>query len=315
MAQPISMLPLGSGIKILETVDGVSNYKIYRIMCLADNNDYGHDRVMVYRERRWSLNTTSKSGLPIYENSALDKSYDTFAQQLHPDVVQCFAISNVIVYDAYLNESYTIPRRFFCPSVNEIGGNLEGDTSQKINYFDTNAKRKLLDDSGASPAQNVTYQLRNRSQINYMCGIRNGGIVFASGGGGTDTIASYVFGNIYSNILVGDEPDEDGNYLLFPDHADAHTHIDFECSLGKTIGMPKRARIDLTTEGNPEITSLMICSNYGDEEPVWETMECGTAHSFENTTKTADDWEIGVKVAARGENTIRIYEPVCIYQT
>lgn len=71
----------------------------------------------------------------------------------------------------------------------------------------------------------------------------------------------------------------------------------------------------MTTEGNPEIVSLQVCNNYGDENPTWETMTRGQAYTFTNNVKTAADWEIGVKVVARGENTIRVYEPFAIIQT
>ena len=46
----------------------------------------------------------------------------------------------------------------------------------------------------------------------------------------------------------------------------------------------------------PAKVDLRVCNNRLDSSPTWEVMDAGPEHIFSNTTKTAADWAVGVKV-------------------
>lgn len=316
--QLITELPAGAFVKMNETIDGVQVARPYQILATAATNPYGNDKVFCIRYRYTDKVSDKRFGISstdtMYAGSVLDTVLQTeFSSYYDVATLAVIATSTVKCLDIATSETYTVGRKFFAPSPNELGGKKTGDPTDQINYYTKDADRVPYSDSGALGEFFFT---RIPFSSNKMYDVDRHGIVesfYAPNNGNAGGIRPCC--NILATAYVSDEPDEDGYYALIPDPDDPYLYVRFHCSLGTVDDMPLKVRVDLTTEGNPEITSLQVCNNYGDETPTWENMTVGEKHTFANTTKTSDAWEIGVKVEARGENTIRVYEPFAIVQT
>lgn len=317
--QLITALPVGSFVKINETIDGVKVAKPYQILATVATNPYGNDKVFCIRYRYTDKVSDKRFGISstdtMYEGSVLDTVLQSeFSSYYDVATLSVIATSTVKCLDIATLETYTVGRKFFAPSPNELGGKKTGDPTDQINYYTKNADRVVSSDSGESGGQvftRIPFSSNTIYNLHYNGDIR--GVYTPNNSSAMNGIRPCC--NILATAYVSDEPDEDGYYALIPDPDDQYLYVRFHCSLGTVDDMPLKVRVDLTTEGNPEITSLQVCNNYGDETPTWETMTVGEKHTFTNTTKTADNWEIGVKVEAMGENTIRVYEPFAIVQT
>lgn len=320
MSQPITNLPVGAIIKIAETFEGTYASRPWVILATGATNPYGNDKVFVIRKEVPALpKITWGVGVTRYDQSLLDSHFaNEWRNRFSAETLACIAQSTVVCYEESASETYTIGRQFFAPTPHELGGE---------NQYTNDPTQKLADigvasaniDGGLSIADNMAPHYRTRlfSSQQAKAIYFNNRYKFNAGSQGSSSAEIYLRPccNILSTALVSDEPDEDGYYALIPDPDNPYLYVRFHCSLGTVDDMPLKVRVDLTTEGNPEITSLQVCNNYGDETPTWENMTVGEKHTFTNTTKTSDNWEIGVKVEARGENTIRVYEPFAIVQT
>lgn len=322
MSQLITALPVSSLIKIPETVGGVTVSRPYVILCQAPSNPYGTDRVLV--ERYWATGSTlgrwnSTNTAIKYDDSELNSFFgNEWQQRFAADVLSCIATSTVPCYSTAEATSYTISAKFFAPTPHDEGRNFASvvDPSQLIDYV---APFDGFDDNGVS-IKNSTWSAVYWTRLIGSNPVgREGNLNHKFYVSGSDSWNKVLrvrpCCNILASTLVSDEPDEDGYYSLIPDPTDPYIYVRFDASLGTVSKTPLKIRVDLTTEGNPEITSLQVCNNYGDTEPTWETMTLGEAYTFTNTTKETANWEIGVKVVARGENAIRVYEPFAIVQT
>lgn len=316
--QLITALPVGSFVKMNETIDGVQVARPYQILATVATNPYGNDKVFCIRYRYTDKVSDKRFGISstdtMYEGSVLDTVLQTeFSSYYDVATLAVIATSTVKCLDITTSETYTVGRKFFAPSPNELGGKKTGDPTDQINYYTKNADRVVSSDSGASGGQVFTRIPFSTNRIYDLHYDGNIYTLYAPNNGTLSGIRPCC--NILATAYVSDEPDEDGYYALIPDADNPYLYVRFHCSLGTVADMPLKVRVDLTTEGNPEITSLQVCNNYGDETATWENMTVGEKHTFTNTAKTADNWEIGVKVEARGESTIRVYEPFAIVQT
>ena len=59
-------------------------------------------------------------------------------------------------------------------------------------------------------------------------------------------------------------------------------------------------------------SDLKICNNANDENPTWEDVTSGVAHTFTNTVKTADKWALGFKFYGKSYSIGRIYTPTIV---
>lgn len=325
MSQPITNLSEGTFIKLQETVDGNTLNIPYIIRAKGTDNPYGSDKVFVFRSLLHKIGSWNTTNTYIeYGNSLIHNKLQTeWKNRYSTSVLSAIATSTVPCWSAVLDETYTVSTQFFIPTPGDYG--LENnqlsvvDPSTKLNTVSNYIKD--VDDGTISGGGDTRYV----GQYTRLCSSsaplgRNGntntfGFGEASFHRNANEKPSLICCNILATALVSDEPDEDGYYALIPDPDDPYLYVRFHCSLGTVDDMPLKVRVDLTTEGDPEITSLQVCNNYGDETPTWENMTVGAKHTFVNTTKTSNNWEIGVKVEARGENTIRVYEPFAIIQT
>lgn len=101
---------------------------------------------------------------------------------------------------------------------------------------------------------------------------------------------------------------------LFPDEDTPYRELDVEIGMGESAKRPKKARVVTTITKATEF-SIKATNNYGDANPVWETVSADNMVAFTNTTKTTDNWELGVKIYAKSQDKAEATEPAMIVET
>lgn len=100
---------------------------------------------------------------------------------------------------------------------------------------------------------------------------------------------------------------------LFPDEATPYRELDVEIGMGESAKRPKKARV-VTTITKATESSIKATNNFGDANPTWETVAADGTVTFANTTKTTDNWELGVKIYARSQDKAEATEPAMIVE-
>jgi hypothetical protein len=72
--------------------------------------------------------------------------------------------------------------------------------------------------------------------------------------------------------------------------------VDFSISPIETDAPAEKILISLQYYADPAQVQIQVCNNALDASPTWEASSPGLKHMFSNTTKTADDWAVGVRV-------------------
>ncbi|MGN1307364.1 MAG: DUF6273 domain-containing protein [Faecousia sp.] len=314
MSQPITNLAVGSIVNLVETLtDGTSENIPFLIIATGESNPYGADNVFCVRkcatgagtaESSLRFNTTSDN--VEYENSNLDNFMTgEFAARFDAATLACVDTSPIICYNYTEGASYTLARQFFALSNKELGGTYTTDESVNPGYFTSNALRICYSKSGSA----VFCWTRSPASASSVCFVYTNGNLYTNSPA-FDYYARPAF-NLKSSTLVSDEPNEDGSYNVLPDPDVPYKTVEFTAKLGDTATMPTQAKVVVEAVYDQSMT-VWACNNYNDDTPAWEQVTPGQAHTFANTTKTADSWAVGVKVHAESESTIYVYEPAAI---
>lgn len=140
--------------------------------------------------------------------------------------------------------------------------------------------------------------------------------VYDYGGvGGRNAAGGYSVRPLYSvasATLVSDAGAE--TIYLFPDETTPYRELDVEISMGESAKRPKKARVVTTITKATEF-SIKATNNYGDANPVWETVAADGTVTFANATKTTNNWELGVKIYAKSQDKAEVTEPAMIVET
>lgn len=310
MSQSIRKLNIDDHICIRETIDGVTSNVLFRVICTPETNPYGNDRYLVVREyatgtgfgeSTLKFNTTSTN--VEYENSNLDSfNSNEYYNRFDDATKACILTSSIICYNYTEGASYTLARQIFSLSNKELGGTYETDESVSLGYFTSNALRKTLNKAGTA----VNVWTRSPASASAVCCVYTGGNLGANSPAGNCSVRPAF--NLSSSCLISSEPNEDGSYNLLPDADIPYKTAGFTALLGVTETMPVQVKVECEAVYDRSI-SVSVCNNYKDTEPTWEPVTLGQAHTFTNTSKTADTWAVGVKIEAESESNITIYEP------
>lgn len=313
MSQSITAITTDNLICMVETNNGVSENVLFRIICPPETNPYGNDRFLVVREyatgtgsgeSTLEFNTTSTN--VEYENSNLDRfNSNEYYNRFDDATKACILTSSIICYNYTEGASYTLARQIFSLSNKELGGDYTSDESVSLGYFTSNALRITLNKAGAA----VHVWTRSPASVSTVCFVGANGNL--NTGRSTNSYSVRPAFNLSSSCLISSEPNEDGSYNLLPDADIPYKTAGFTALLGVTETMPVQVKVECEAVYDRSI-SVSVCNNYKDTEPTWEPVTLGQAHTFTNTSKTADTWAVGVKVEAESESNITIYEPAAI---
>ena len=286
----ISSKPLGTLIRVADSDggNGAANYEI------ADINNLVSGGVVLVRK-----NIHSKSrfgGSTAYPGGSVDKKMTSMYNSL-PEKLQ----SKIMNATFALEGSGSITRKVFALTYTMAGfGANNGTTEGKaLQHYNSNANR-IKTYSGSADY----WWLSSRSNTS------NSRFVY-SDGTASDINPSYSGGVVPAFIIpqslqIEDSANTDGSYnLKFAEK------IACTINMGSTAEIPKSALPIINCNGN---LTLKICNNANDANPAWETAANETVHNFTNTTKTAAQWAIGLKIditRTAGENLF-LNEPVVL---
>ena len=286
----ISSKPLGTLIRVADSDggEGAANYEI------ADINNFVSGGVVLVRK-----NIHSKSafgGSTAYPGGTLDNKMTSIYNSL-PEKLQ----SKIMDATFALEGSDSITRKVFALTYTMAGfGNNNGVAEGKaLQHYTSNANRiKTYNGSAGS------WWLSSRVDTSYSRYVY------------TDGSASYYYPSysdgvvpafvIPQSLQIEDSANTDGSYSIKYTDKIACT-----INMGSTAEMPKSALPIINCNGN---LTLQICNNANDASPAWENATNETVHNFANTTKTAAQWAIGLKIditRTAGENLF-LNEPVVL---
>ena len=119
--------------------------------------------------------------------------------------------------------------------------------------------------------------------------------------------------SVSPDTLVSDEGAD--SIFLLPEGRRTYWQIGAVVNLGSSADRPVKAKL-LIPEMNIQEATYEISNNAKDENPVWVKIQNGGVADLENTEKETDDWEIAVKIDARGGiHTANVGEPALIVET
>lgn len=314
MSQPLSALPRKTLVNYTETIGGVAYTEQYMIFRTADENPYGNDRCLMLRLRatgKGGRDNNCKYGNTAssveYEDSVLDDfNVNEYAGRFDEAFLSHVKMSTIQCYRQSDGATYTLARKFFALSNKEVGGNYATDPATALDTFTSNAARICYLSNGMTA---VVWWTRSPASDSSVCSVYNNG--FVSAYFPTYNFCARPSFNLDSSTLVSSEPNEDGSYNLLPDAAQPYHELAFDCLLGETDTRAKRVRVQAIATYDKTLT-MKVCNNYKDETPTWEDATLDEEHVFTNTTKTADDWAVGVKFVLTSEATPKVTEPAAI---
>lgn len=321
MARTISQLTEGTVVYLDETVSGTTTHVPYFYLGLDEG---GNARLLrqyaAIQKRMNSANVASYSGCEA--DVWLENTTDGFLSRFDAATINALANTSIKYVDFTLNEGHTaqlvtINRRCFLLSYTEWGWAATEAGSEGKSYLE--ALKTATGQTGDNAAR-IGYNESSTAVYVWMrsaysdTGFR---IVYAGGNAGSigASIANGWLRPALSVAPATSVSDEGADPIfLLPDGRRTTWDVEATMSLGKTTRRAKKAKVSVSTVDMTDIT-IQVCNNYGDASPAWVTADNNGIAALNNTTKTATDWELGVKITAKGSNyQARIYEPAAIVE-
>lgn len=314
MSRPITDLPAGALVNLMETNGGNTMGKPWRIIATVDKNPYKNG-VFMLRDKatgtgtsesafKWNNSQTEVN----YENSQCDIKHETEFYGRFDEATKALIMPTAIkVYDNDAGEVVSINRHVFALSAREYGvDSYTTDTTENPGYFTDNASRKCYNEQG----QAVFVWTRWPAPASAVVYVISSGVVYAT----SPAINIYARPALIlaSESLVSDEPNADGSYNLVLSDTIPPREVEFTALLGQADKMPQKIKVECEYEMQSGTIEFWVCNNYSDPIPAWEKIELGEQHRFANATKAAEKWALGVKCHAQSENNITVYEPCAI---
>ena len=287
----ISSKPLGTLIRVADSDggNGAANYEI------ADINNLVSGGVVLVRKNIYS---SSKFGSnTLYPNSTLDyliktTIYNKMPQQLRDKMMD-------VTFN--LAGSGNITRKMFALTYTMAGFGNNGSVAEgkALQLYTSNASRIKTFNGSAD-----YWWLSSRSPSNFVHIVKLDGSTLGDNHASSDgVVPAFV---IPQSVMLKDSANTDGSYSI------KYTpKISCTVNMGSAEEQPKAALPIISCNGN---LALKICNNANDASPAWETTANETVHNFTNTTKTAAQWAIGLKIditCTAGENLF-LNEPVVL---
>ena len=287
----ISSKPLGTLIRVADSDggNGAANYEI------ADINNLVPGGVVLVRKNIYSKSAFgSTTGYPngTLDNLIKTTIYNKMPQQLRDKMMD-------VTFN--LSGSGNITRKMFAPTYTMMGfGNNNGIAEGKaLQLYTSNANRVKTFDGSATywwPSSRYTHDYVWLVSVNGS----------TTNGRYSDTYGVVPAFAIPQSVMLEDSANTDGSYSI--KYAEK---ISCTINMGSAEEQPKAALPIISCNGN---LTLKICNNANDANPAWETAANETVHNFANTTKTAAQWAIGLKIditRTAGENLF-LNEPVVL---
>ena len=288
----ISSKPLGTLIRVADSDggNGAANYEI------ADINNLVPGGVVLVRKNIYSKSAFGST--TNYLNGTLDNLIKTTIYTKMPQQLR----DKMMDVTFNLSGSGDITRKMFAPTYTMVGfGNNSGVAEGKaLQLYTSDASRaKTFNGSAAIWWLSSQYSSGSAWFVNLDGSAHYYGLP-------SDTSGVVPAFAIPQSMMLEDSTNEDGSYYI------KYTEkISCTINMGSTEEQPKAALPIISCNGN---LTLKICNNANDANPAWETAANETVHNFANTTKTAAQWAVGLKIditRTAGENLF-LNEPVVL---
>lgn len=320
MSRTISQLTAGTIVYVDETISGTTNHVPYIYLGLDES---GNARLLrqkaAIQKRMHSSNVASYDGCEA--DVWLENATDGFLARFDAATIQ--ALQNTSIKYVDYNQSgsgtaqvLTIARRCFLLSYSEEGYGNDAAGNEGLSYLpalktatgqtaDNNA-RITYNEAGSA----VNAWMRSASSAANFRGVGTSGGA-SSYGASSGSVWLRPALSVAPATSVSDEGAE--AIFLLPDGRRTYWGIEGTMSLGKTSDRPKSCKLALPHDSFT-VLNIWVCNNYGDASPTWVSCTDGGTATF-GTTKTATDWELGVKIHAEAPAANRtIGEPAMIVE-
>jgi hypothetical protein len=140
--------------------------------------------------------------------------------------------------------------------------------------------------------------------------------VLATGGASYSNASSGYWQRPALSVAKATSVSDEGadSIFLLPDGRRTTWDVSATMSLGQSTDRPAKAKLILATH-NITSATIYACNNYADASPTWVQVGADGTVTF-GDTKTADHWELGVKVIAVGStHDAWVGEPALIVET
>ena len=231
---------------------------------------------------------------------------EKFIAALTPTQIKCYSIAAAA--------TQTLARKCFLPSYTELGWTSANDEGasylpalQTWSNNTGNAARVAYNSAGAASYWWMR-SAASGSQFRYVHAFGYAGSYDASNSG-------YWLRPVLSvaNATIVSDQGEETIYIL-PDENKLYREAEATLFLGSSVKRPKKVRL-LTDVENATEQTWKVSNNAKDDSPVWVTAaEDGTAE-LTNTTKTTDNWELGVHVYVKSGGKAVVQEPILLVET
>lgn len=290
----ISSKPLGTLIRVADSDggDGAANYEI------ADINNLVPGGVVLVRKNIYSDSAFGSTAR--YPDSTLDNLIKTTIYNKMPQRLR----DKMMDVSFQLYDSGNITRKMFALTYTMVGfgNNSEVAEGKALQLYTSNASR--IKTRGIATFWWLSS--RNGSSTNIAWAVKPDGSGTGYGGGPSYSLGFVPAFAIPQSVVLEDSANTDGSYNI--KYAEK---ISCTVNMGSAEEQPKAALPIISCNGN---LTLKICNNANDANPAWETAANETVHNFINTTKTAAQWAIGLKIditRTAGENLF-LNEPVVL---
>lgn len=274
--------------------------------------------VIVLRDVAAGPNRINPTNDANYINSELDTSMNNaqtgYLSRFDAKMLACIIPTTIKYKPPNSDEVTEIARQVFLLSASEMGftGVADEGTScmpaLKAHRDTTNDNTARIGYNSAGSA--VHYWLRSApSATQERLVYANGDL--SSGNASIGYICWRPAFQIANGTMVSDET-EDTIYIL-SDATKLYRELQFVAYVGASENRPKKARVEVDITNATE-SQIWVSNNAKDEEPVWVACTNGVAVELPNTTKTTDNWELGVKVYAKSGGKAVCGEPVVMVE-
>lgn len=328
MPRTISQLTEGATVYVDETVSGTTTHVPYIYLGLDEGGNARLLRKYAAVQRRMhSSNVASYSGCEA--DVWLENAVDGFLSRFDAATINALANTSISYVDYTLNAEQTpqlatISRRCFILSYTEEGWAATATGSEGKSYLAALKAAYLADHPEASSVSD------NNARIGYNENDNAVSVWMRSASSPANFRSVYTSGNAsYNNATVTgfclrpalavapatSVSDEGADEIfLLPDGRRTTWDVSATMSLGQSADMPTKAKLILTTH-NITSATIYACNNYADASPTWVQVGADGTVTF-GDTKTADHWELGVKVIAVGStHDAWVGEPALIVET
>lgn len=304
MSRTIHDLDLGTHIWINENGTAQEYYVLHHY----------DDSAVVLRAQAVTTKQINTVSTATYANKVadtwLENETNGFMSYFDEATKKCFVSRPVDVYNYGDSQVTYIARRCFLLSYKEAFDS--GRPSAGISYVSAlEAATGLTGDSARicynSSNSAVGWWLRSPDSTSYMYRVNS----YGDWGYDSASLARWLRPAFFvaSATIVSDEGTD--KIQLLPEASTVTPTVAATVVVGETTNRPALARVDYTSQ-NLNNVSVQISNNFGDDDPVWVDAVNGQDTALENTTKTTDKWQIGLKLYGESDGRGYFEEPIVL---